>query len=235
MEKLRNLIEGLDDALTLEDLNREVSRLRDHLGVRHAIYHSVSPGGEQYAALTYPRLWVETYIRNGYERIDPVVIGCRGRYEPVDWKDLDWSSKAARALMQEAQRFGVGRQGFSVPIHGPSGKFALFTVTANMEDAAWARYVAARSERLVLAAHYLNRTARRIDGTEGAGGAVLSPRETDALSLLAMGLSRAQAAASLSISEHTLRAYIEGARLKLGASNTLQAVARATSRGLLVV
>lgn len=57
----------------------------------------------------------------------------------------------------------------------------------------------------------------------------------DALTLLAMGYSRAQVANSLSISEHTLRAYIESARLKLGASNTIHAVARAISRGLIIV
>jgi DNA-binding CsgD family transcriptional regulator len=42
-------------------------------------------------------------------------------------------------------------------------------------------------------------------------------------------------AESLSISEHTLRVYIESARFKLGALNTTHAVARAMSRGLIVV
>ena len=55
------------------------------------------------------------------------------------------------------------------------------------------------------------------------------------MTLLAMGYSRAQVANSLSISEHTLRDYIESARLKLGALNTTHAVARAISRGLIVV
>ncbi len=39
----------------------------------------------------------------------------------------------------------------------------------------------------------------------------------------------------LSISEHTLRAYIESARFKLGALNTTHAVARALSEGLIVI
>jgi DNA-binding CsgD family transcriptional regulator len=63
----------------------------------------------------------------------------------------------------------------------------------------------------------------------------LSPREVDAMTLLAVGYSRAQVADRLSISEHTLRAYVESARFKLGASNTTHAVARALSRGLIVV
>lgn len=39
----------------------------------------------------------------------------------------------------------------------------------------------------------------------------------------------------LSLSEHTLRAYIESARSKLGAANTTHAVARALTDGLIVV
>ena len=53
--------------------------------------------------------------------------------------------------------------------------------------------------------------------------------------MLAMGYSRAKAAESLSISEHTLRVYIESARFKLAAMNTTHAVARALASGLLVV
>jgi DNA-binding CsgD family transcriptional regulator len=56
-----------------------------------------------------------------------------------------------------------------------------------------------------------------------------------AMTLLAKGFSRAQTADEMQISEHTLRVYIEAARHKLGALNTTHAVARALSRGLIVV
>jgi DNA-binding CsgD family transcriptional regulator len=39
----------------------------------------------------------------------------------------------------------------------------------------------------------------------------------------------------LQISEYTLRVYVEGARHKLGALNTTHAVARALTKGLIVV
>ena len=89
---------------------------------------------------------------------------------------------------------------------------------------------------LLLIAHYYNRKALefepgRLPGTSRA----LTPREVDAMTLLALGYSRAQVADSLSISENTLRVYIESARSKLGALNTTHAVARAMSRGLIVV
>jgi DNA-binding CsgD family transcriptional regulator len=50
-----------------------------------------------------------------------------------------------------------------------------------------------------------------------------------------MGYSRGQVADMLSISEHTLRAYIESARYKLNAANTTHAITRAITEGLIVV
>ncbi len=73
--------------------------------------------------------WSERYQAHNYLRIDPVVAGCYRRFEPVDWKDLDWSSRAARQFRRDALDHGVGDQGFSVPIRGPHGQFALFTRT----------------------------------------------------------------------------------------------------------
>jgi len=89
---------------------------------------------------------------------------------------------------------------------------------------------------LILIAHMFNEKALEFEpGRSPDPAPSLSPREVDAMTLLAVGYSRAQVADTLSISEHTLRTYIESARLKLGAMNTTHAVARAVNRGLIVV
>ena len=89
---------------------------------------------------------------------------------------------------------------------------------------------------LILIAHAFNQKALEFEPDRLPEQARnLSPREVDSITLLAMGYSRAQVAETLSISEHTLRVYIESARFKLGAMNTTHAVARAMSRGLIVV
>ena len=138
--------------------------------------------------------------------------------------------------MGEAQDAGVGHQGFSVPIRGPNGQFALFTISDRRDDVAWEKYTESHVRDLILAAHFVNQKALEIErGSDEADIRKLSPREVDALTMLAMGYSRGQAAESLSISEHTLRVYIESARFKLGASNTTHAVARGLTMGLLVV
>jgi DNA-binding CsgD family transcriptional regulator len=234
--KLESIIEQLGRAQTLDDLQDQVFDLRDLYEIEHLVYHSVNSTGKQYAALTYESTWVDHYIESDLARIDPVVKGCFQRFHPVDWKRLDWSSKKSRAFMGEAVNNGIGNQGFSVPIRGPNGQFALFSVNQRCDDAEWEKFTERSTQDLILVAHYLNQTALRIErGTDEMPTRALSPREKDALTMLALGYSRAQAAESLSISPHTLRVYIEAAQFKLGAANTTHAVARAMAQGLLVV
>ena len=84
--------------------------------------------------------------------------------------------------------------------------------------------------------YFINQKALEIErGTDFQALQNLSPREVDVLTKLAMGLNRSQAAESLDISEHTLRVYVEGARVKLKAVNTTQAVARAIAEGIVLL
>ena len=230
------ILESLEQADTLDGLQTASEALRDQFSIDHIAYHWVDSAGDQYGCGTYSLAWQERYISQNYQRIDPVVIGCFQRFHPVDWKQLDWSSKAARAFQLEAMEYGVGNQGFSVPVRGPNGQFALFTVNDTCDDRTWAGFTDLHRHALVLIAHCLNEKALEIEpGRTPASAPALSPREVDAMTLLAIGYSRAQVAEQLSISEHTLRVYIESARFKLGALNTTHAVARALSRGLIFV
>jgi len=233
---LEKFLEQLQQAAGLDDLQNLILRLRDHYDVLHIVYHWVSADGEQYGCGSYPPKWVQHYVDKDYLRVDPVVLGCFQRFHPVDWKRLDWSSKAARAFRADAVAHGIGNQGFSIPIRGPAGQFALFTVSHSCPDAQWAEFTEKNQRDLILVAHYFNRKALEFEkGRSPEPATPLSPREVDTLTYLAMGYSRAQVAAILEISEHTLRAYIESARFKLGALNTTHAVARAISEGLIVI
>lgn len=231
-----DFIEKLQSVKRRDEFDDFIISLRDVLEVEHVVYHSVNSTGEQYAALTYSHDWVSRYLEEDYARIDPVVQSCYRRFHPVEWKQLDWSGKSVRNFMGEAADAGVGNQGFSVPIRGPSGQFALFSVSDNLSDEQWSRFSTEKTAELILASHYVNQKALELErGSDFLDSPGLSPRETDALTMLALGYSRAQAADNLSISEHTLRVYIESARFKLAASNTTHAVARAVMNGLLLL
>ncbi len=234
--KLDRFLRTLEQAETLDQIQELIVGLRDSLAIDNIVYHWVSADGEQYGFGTYDPKWVQHYIDQDYLRIDPVILGCFQRSHPVDWKRLDWSSRAARAFQKDAIAHGVGNQGFSIPIRGPNGQFALFTLSHNADDESWAAFTLEKQRDLILIAHFMNQQALKIEkGRAPEPVRALSPREIDALTFLAMGYGRGQVSEMLSISEHTLRAYIESARFKLGALNTTHAVARALSEGLIMI
>ncbi|ABV94585.1 transcriptional regulator [Dinoroseobacter shibae DFL 12 = DSM 16493] len=232
---LESFLEDLQEAKSLDDVQARLFGLRESLEVENFAYHCLDASGNKYGAMTYDAPWVKRYIEMDYARVDPVIKGTYQRFHPVDWKQLDWSPKAAREFMGEALETGVGNQGLSVPVRGPNGQFAVFSVNNRATDAAWESYQKEYLKTFILAAHFINQRALELEEDINPTAKPLSPRESDALTHLANGLSRGQVAEKLKISEHTLRVYIESARFKLGAANTTHAVARAMVRGLIVV
>ena len=234
--KLEEFTERLQIAKTLEGLQSATEWLCDHYAISHVVYHWVNSVGERFGAGTYSSEWVDRYLEKDYLRMDPVIFGCFQRFTPVDWKQLDWSSKAAREFLQDAITYGLGNQGYTVPIRGPNGQFALFTVNNHTTDEAWEAFIKINGRDLMIIAHEMNKVALEMETKEEPFlKPNLSPRELSAMTYLAKGFSRAQAANELSISEHTLRVYIEASRHKLGAMNTTHAVARALQSGIIVV
>ncbi len=234
--ELDDFLIKLEQADALDKIQALIVGLRDHYHIRHAVYHWVSADGEQYGFGTYDPVWAQRYVERDYLRVDPVISGCFQHFQPVDWKSLDWSSKTVRVFRKDAIAHGLGNQGFSIPIRGPNGQFALFSLNHMCEDDVWAEFTTHNQRDLILIAHYLNQKALELEKKRLPDPVrPLSPRETDALTFLAMGYGRGQVASMLSISEHTLRAYIESARFKLGASNTIHAVARALAEGQIVI
>jgi DNA-binding CsgD family transcriptional regulator len=226
----------LENATHPDHLQDVCVALRDHLGVAHIVYHWVSAAGDQYGCGTYSQDWVTRYLEKDYLRIDPVIQGCYQRFHPVDWRRLDWSSKAARALRKTRIAYGIGNQGYSIPLRGPNGQFALFTVNHDCDDSNWEAFCDQHRRDLILIAHYFNQKALEFEPDRTpATPQPPEPKGSGCADLLALGYGRAQVADTLSISEHTLRVYIESARFKLGAINTIHAVARAQSLGLIVI
>lgn len=231
--RLESLLSTLENATEPADLQAVIEDLRNHFRVDHMVYHWVSSTGDQYGCGTYDPAWVQHYLEQDYLRIDPVVNGCFQRFHPVDWKRLDWSPKPVAAFREDARAHGLGSQGYSVPVRGPNGQFALFSVNHDCDDATWEEFIRDHRREMILIAHEFNKKALEFEPDRvKETPKTLSPREVDALTLLGMGYSRAQVAETLSISEHTLRVYIESARNKMNASNTVHAVAKAISRGI---
>ncbi len=232
--KLQIFCDRLASCNTFEDLHDFIEGLRGLFEVEHAVYHAANRKGEPFAIVTYSNDWANYYEKEKLYRVDPVVLNAFQRFHPYDWKSLSWDSKPARLMLVDAIDGGVGNQGISIPVRGPNGELSLFSLSHTASDEYWLRFCEDHMQMLLLGAHYLHQKARSIEH-QGVNRlyTTLSPREVDALTYLGTGRSRSQVAEHLNISEHTLRVYIESARFKLGASNTVNAVARAVSNGLI--
>jgi DNA-binding CsgD family transcriptional regulator len=231
---LEALLERLQTTKSIEELQVWAHELRDHFGVTHVFYHTATLNREQVGAFTYSLDWARRYLDRDYIAIDPVVLGARRRFHPMDWKSLDWSSSQAREMMRDAMAHGLGNQGWSIPIWGPQGEFALFCVNHTADDRAWAEFTGRNGKELLLVSHLVHAQAMRIVNKEVDPPTMeLSPREREALTQLSLGRSRAAVADALDISENTLRAYIDSARHKLGALNVTHAVALALAKGII--
>ena len=235
-QRFADLRERIDQTSSIDELYAAVASLRDVYDVEHAIYHSVDVSGRPYALATYGPEWSKHYEENRLYLIDPVVKAAFTSFTTYDWRDLSWSGQKLQRFRSDAIEGGVGNQGLSLPIRGPGGEFALVTMSNQASDATWTRQVSEFSDFMVMTGHYLHEATRALAASPNSHVAEeLSPRERDALSYLSKGMNRGTIADHLNISEHTLRVYVDSARRKLGAHNTLHAVACALKLGVIAL
>ncbi len=237
---LQTVVEKFPDVQRPEQIHELVDAIRATYDLDHAIYYALSLGGdragEEYGAMTYSPDWHLHYEEAGYRFADPVVQSMLGGSLPVDWATLDWTSRIARRIKDESIDTGVGNNGYSIPLHGPQGQFAMFSISKQCRDETWAKLIREISQDMLLAAHHVHRHVLDICGAHTDFYAQsLSPREKDVIAMVSAGRRRAQIAHDLKISENTLRVYIDSARHKLGAVNTFHAVALAVKRGVVKI
>ncbi len=239
-ERLQAIVEAVPEVTTPQALHQLLGMVRRSYDVDNAIYYALSLGGphadQEFGAMTYPVEWHERYEDERYRDHDPVVQASAIGFVPLNWSDLDWSGRPLQRLQAEANEFRVGNQGYTVPIHGPHGQFAMFSVSKECAEETWSRLLFGAAQDLMLIAHHVHRQVLTTTGSENITPArKLSPRERDVLTLVAEGRSRAQVADKLSISESTLRVYLDSARHKLGGLNMFHAVALGVKSGSIKV
>lgn len=258
--KVQKLFEALPQPGSIDELGVLIDLVRDLYDLEHVVYLALSLGHERMerrlksqprmgvlageagfwrdqgaglVAVTYGADWAYHYESEGYDRIDPILSGAPRSFLPVDWKTLKWDTKQKRKFLAEASDAGIGNQGYTVPVRGPSGQQALFTINKNCTDSAWEKFLEEFSSDFLVIGHFLHQKvleAEQIGNDTGAPQ--LSSRERDVLTYLSNGKTREQVAHELGISSSTIRVYIDSARHKLGALNLNHAIAIGVRKGL---
>lgn len=233
-----DILDRLVGARTPQDMTEVFDTIRQGYGVENLVYHAVNVRGltknGAFLRLTYSDDWINCYYKHDYFRVDPVVEAGTRAFMPFNWSDLDWETKRRREFLEDATSHGVGTNGLTVPIRGPDGQHAIFSLATSQSNGSWNRQMREHLSHLHSIAHSVHEATIRVEGVKAPEIAIsLSHRERDVLQLAGAGKTTDEIAHSLGIAERTVRVYLDTSRHKLNASNRTHAVARALGLGLI--
>ncbi|MCU0828564.1 MAG: autoinducer binding domain-containing protein [Tabrizicola sp.] len=165
---------------------------------------------------TYDRAWVDHYTARGYVLRDPATLWGMAQTGVIRWSDPAFADP--HGILPEAATFGL-RYGLTVAC-GPasSRSIAGFARSDREFDASELDMI----QTCVLRLH--DRATLQTD---------LTTAQLEALRCLARGDRHADAALRLGISESALKARVMGARERLSARTTAEAIRRARDHRLL--
>ncbi|RUV63769.1 LuxR family transcriptional regulator [Mesorhizobium sp. M5C.F.Ca.IN.020.29.1.1] len=187
----------------------------------------LQPSGEPRLISNYPPPWTAHYLRNQYQRVDPVILRARVADSPFRWEsDLRGFeiSEVQQKLFVEAAEFGICC-GLTIPIVDSRGRAAAMTFAAR-EPSGLLR----AAERYEQALHFMAtcfhiHVRRKLSASRMVDGILLTPREYECLQWAARGKSASDTACILGIKSRTVTFHLDNARNKLGVRTKDQAVA----------
>ena len=211
-----------------------LNRLCEIYDLDHAVYATVLADDRVIGYTNYPEEWVRYYTENKLHHIDPVISAASSSIIPVNWRKIgcDYSKNEVFRLARE---FGIGNLGLSVPVRGPYGDFAVFSVTKNCSEAEWAlRCKLIMKDMQSIAFFYHDAIMRQSGMFKLLNKKTLSRREREVLQWYARGKTQDDIATLTGLKSSTVSAYLQSARTKLNALTSAHAAARAIRFGEII-
>lgn len=219
-------------------------------GALHALVRSHDLANAAYVAHTIPcRLpnnpivwahhagdWLYDYVTQHLSRIDSIVAIEKTSLLPIDLDIVPGARGHQPKLV--APEIGTtqaqAQRALMVPVRGPLGDRSFLIVCPGDDDPDWDKNRRSLVPNLLLVAQCVHHYAMVKAGVYRMieSDIRLAPREAECLHWAAAGKTVEDIATILNISRRVTRAYLDGARHKLDASNITHAVARAISLGL---
>jgi len=227
----RRFIDLLSSAADVDDFSEALATTATALDLSCFAYLALPSRSDKQPLVlsTYPVNWVNHYLRNHYERFDPVVIQALQNPDPFQWGaglSTRHISSVQQEFLNEASQFGI-RVGFTVPIHDGHGPIAALTFATDQNRPQFETFIHAHGRMLQLMAMYFHAHVRRkVSTNRRIGSALLSPRELECLEWAAQGKSAWAIGQILGISRYTVASYLDNAKEKLGVRTIVQAATR---------
>ena len=234
-KKTFDFIESVSCVDNLAALSKKVESFLKNVGGDYFIGGQIIfPGGALRPVSLFANRqhdWFEFYRKNYLMFEDPAMHHIKGAYQPFTWswinKTLDLTS-SEQMIMNEPRNFGLS-EGLVLPIYGPKGAIAGFTVAGKFFRPGPIETVAIQ---LVIDAAY-HQAVHITRLFETARPSKLTTRQRECLNWVQHGKSNQDIAAILGISAGTVKDHIDAAKKTFGVGSRIEAVLAAHRESLL--
>lgn len=234
VQRFEDFVEQSRRAASAAELAQLYTRTVGEEGYENCILTSVRGHKLGHIAwFEFPDGYVDAYVQNRWDLIDPVLSCSLRAMRPFFWSDVTEKTElnpVQRKFMAACVDLKV-QAGLIFPFHGPNQRLDVMSISRRVPDRAdesragllhavsmqtWHRYQELSGENLFVEAEV-----------------TLTPRELEVLNWCKDGKTRQQIAEILSVSKKTVEFHIRSIMDKLGASNQLSAVVIALQRGFI--
>jgi len=182
----------------------------------------------------FPADYARDYVDKNFVKIDPIIQQALKEAQPFHWQDVreKRSINAQQEMIFTSHKRDGFLDGLAVPVYGPMGTIAIYSLTAKNKrlDLSPAQLVALQFACLQTHNRYFD--VEQINGDDPEKP--LSPREMEALSLVADGMANKEIAEKLGVTENTVDTMLRRVFAKFGVNNRISAVLKGIGCGLLL-
>lgn len=236
-EDIFDVIDGLARADKQPDSNSfllEFLRAAGVANVAYVAFNLQTRSADRLVSTAYATAWRKVHAQAGRVDLKAVLQAGLGGIAPLNWRLLDRDDPVIAKLLDEVMEFDVGADGFSVPLRGRDGEYALFS--ACLDEVALSSATRRPQDlmrRLSVTSAIFHSMVRNAYVAEEPSGAQLSDRQLTCLRLRALRTSDDEMGQILGVSPIMTRFWLETARARLNAFSVDDAVDKAC-RALLI-
>lgn len=183
---------------------------------------------------TFPKKLAALYFDKNYVKSDPIIQRSLKEPRPFHWSEVaEHKSLNAQQKQMFTEYEAVGfTDGLAVPVFGPMGTIAIFSLSSSHTtiDLTVAEKIALQFACLQTHNRYFD--LAKIN--HQPPNKPLSPREKEALSLVAAGHANSAIAEKLNVTENTVDTMLRRVFAKLEVHNRISAVVKAIGNGLII-
>jgi LuxR family quorum-sensing system transcriptional regulator ExpR len=184
----------------------------------------------------YPMDWVQTYKRNNYHLIDPVILTAKDKVAPFAWDD----NSVINIKSTDSAVFNLAREyniinGYTFVLHDNNNNMATLNISNGSDDSiSFDESIETNKEKIQMLLilthdkmlglyHKNNNKNNELNGASGERE-IFSPRENEILYWASVGKTYSEVSIILGIKRSTVKFHIGNVVRKLGVLNAKHAI-----------